>query len=169
MIAWILLTLVFLICIYFFTAPFYFEIDSNKGLFRFRFHRLIYLYLTLHERTILLTLKSGFWQKEFDLLNSEKSYKQKKEKKKNLNKKKPFSHSKIIRKVKGVFYSFQIKKCELIIDTGDQSLNGNLYPWLYLLSFQTQMIIRVNFQGENTILLIVKNSIGRIVWAFIKS
>ncbi|MBK7037568.1 MAG: hypothetical protein IPH42_14800 [Bacteroidetes bacterium] len=64
----ILILIVLLILSYLLFAPFVLEIDSNKGLYSIRFHRIISANLALEQETIFIKIKFAWWRKEFNLL-----------------------------------------------------------------------------------------------------
>lgn len=169
---WIILLLCILFMfIYLLTAPFFIEINTDIGLYRLRFHYLASGSVTFRENSLFMKVKVMFWYKEFDMLKNSG-----KQKKINRNpdsnkavKKRKISFGKFRDKATGILKSFQVKKCYIIVDTGDMPLNGILYPWFCLLSRYTGRDININFRGENAVLLKVKNSIVRVLWAYMKS
>jgi hypothetical protein len=65
--------------------------------------------------------------------------------------------------------SFKITYLNVNLDTGNYPLNGILYPFFFLLSFFLNKNFSVNFNGKNTIKIIVKNNLARLSWAIISS
>ncbi|PBQ30556.1 hypothetical protein CNR22_01810 [Sphingobacteriaceae bacterium] len=65
--------------------------------------------------------------------------------------------------------SFKIKTFYLDVDFGDMPLNGILFPYFYWLSGYSGKTVRINFNGNTVLILVVKNSIARMGWALISS
>ncbi|TND01480.1 MAG: hypothetical protein FD123_4251 [Bacteroidetes bacterium] len=167
----ILLVLILSVIFYLLLAPFFIIIDTNTGLFQFRFHRLADFRLVLNENEMMLYMRIAWWKKESDLLNPGERKKRLPApvKTKKRKRRKPVPFRKIMRMVIAVIRSFRVKQCYISIDTGNMPLNGILYPWFFLLSRRTGQNIMINFRGEETIVLRLQNSLGRIAWAMIKS
>ncbi len=155
--------------IYLLCAPFFIEVDSVNGFFRFRFHVLAYGSLELRDHSLFMKLKIAWWEKEFDLLQpAGKKPKQIAGDKKAVKKKKSFHISHLPQRIIAVFKSFRVRTCYIMIDTGNMPANGILYPWFYLLSARINQTVLINFHGENEIILKIKNSAARTMWAFIR-
>jgi hypothetical protein len=168
---WIIPIIFSLLIIYFLFAPIYIEMNSTAGLFRVRFHRIASSNFLIRNDSLFLNLKIGWWNKEFDLLKG----KEKADRVKKITEVQKARRKKSIRfpsawkKIKGIVRSFRIRECYITIDTGDMPLNGILYPWFYLFSKRIRKIVMINFQGENTVILQINNSLARMLWAYIKS
>lgn len=171
------LAVILLPLLYVLFAPVFIEIDSTRDLYRVRFHRLASVSVTIHQLSILLHLRIAGWQKQINLMEPGRKAKKAKSEKKNRKKagnksvrrKPPFSAKTMMRKMWGVMKSFQIRRCNVIIDTGNYPLNGFLYSWFYLLSQRTGTTLMIGFQGETIVILIVRNTLARMLWAFIRS
>jgi len=161
---WWLIAILISILLYLLFAPFYLEIDSGKGLFRIRFHRLVSGNLLFRDNSIYVQLRIISWSKKFDLLAdfSEKKTPAIKQGKK---KTKRITFQKMIRVVR----TFQVKKLFVTLDTGNMQTNGILYPMAYALRLSSGKNVSINFRGENKIILQIKNNAARILWAFIRS
>lgn len=168
----------FLLCcvallLYLLFAPFFIEIDSETGIFRFRFHRLADGQLVANENGCLLHIRVAWWKKTVDLLQPRKqepaeAAKASPAKQKQRRKPAPSFH-KTRKRIIAVLKSFRIRHCFISIDTGNMPLNGFLYPWFFLLSRQSGQPIQINFWGAEIIQLRLQNSIARMAWALIKS
>ncbi|MBL7931290.1 MAG: hypothetical protein JNL60_05295 [Bacteroidia bacterium] len=144
-------------------APFYFEVDSNQGLLRFRFHKAASISLKL-ENTLFLELKVFGWIKKLDV---ESPYK-----KTETTNKKPNNQIRnrvSFAQLSAVLKSFKIKSCRISIDTGDVQWNAMLFPVFYFLHWRSGKNLEINFTGKNEIVLHIKNNIARMGWAFISS
>jgi hypothetical protein len=166
MIGLILLLIVLLVFIYLLVAPFYFEINSDSGLCRIRFHFLASARLRVIESSLILDLKIVGWQKHIDLFAVSDKKKKAVQKKIERRKKKSIM---TFRKIWALTKSFRINKCDLSFDSGDMPMNGLLFPLFQWLSILTGKNIRINFWNENKIILEIENNFARIGWAFIKS
>jgi hypothetical protein len=162
----VLFFVILLVLVYFLFAPIIIEIDTDHAMYRLRFHRLASARLFMSD-SLMLRLEIGRWMKQFDLLR-------RKEKKitpqriQNTSGK-HFHFRKIVKKISAILQSFRLTKCIIRIDTGDFPLNGILYPWFFLLSQKTGKLVMINFENDNRIVLEIRNSVARMLWAYIKS
>lgn len=164
---WILPIILFILIIYLFVAPFYFEIDSRNGKLEFRLHKIAHAQIIILRDSIFLQYRIAWWEKEIDLLAPKKIKKQIPAHTKVAKKKRSFKLKHMPQRILAVLKSFSLKECYISIDTGNYPANGILYPWFYLLGAQTGKTIMINFWGENEIILTIKNSCARICKAFI--
>lgn len=163
-----ILLIVLIVLLYLFFAPFYFEINTTNGLYRIRFHRLASISLKMIDSSLIAEVKIGWWTKQIDLFSIDKNADEKRtvaKKTVKAKKKKKFS----FKKIKAVLKSFKISKCSISIDSGDMQLNGILWPVFYLFKVRSGKDFRINFIGENKIVLEVKNNLARMSWAYISS
>lgn len=160
---WIVAVVVFLL-LYLLFAPFFIEIDSEKNIFRVRFHQLASGSLLIHDNSIFIQLKIIAWRKQFDLLELPS------EKKKQVDKVKKKSGRKIsIHKIIRVIRTFEVRKLFVTLDTGNMQTNGILYPMVFALRTISKKNLSINFFGENKLVLQIRNNAARIIWAIIKS
>jgi hypothetical protein len=119
----------------------------------------------------VVRVKVAWWRKEFDLFQTTKAPTPVKSEKtvKKRKARKPMSPGKLLRKVRAILSTFRITRCFITIDTGDMRVNGILYPWVYLLKRRIRKNVSINFWGENVVILEAKNTIARMLWAYIKS
>ena len=175
----IVVLLVLLPFIYLLFAPFYIEIDSRAGLYRFRVHRLAYADVLFMKASLYIRIQILSWHREYDLLAKRpprnREIKQTADKtvvvkEENADKAKTaFRYGLTWPRIRAIINSFRITLCHVVIDTGDMPLNATLYPWFYILSQETGRTVMINFQGENEIALAVKNNIARILWAWARA
>ena len=167
---WLLLIvgLILLMVVYLLTAPVVFEVDSERSLFRVRFHRLASAKIRLADSSIFLDLNIVGWKMPMDLLRPKAETGKARQM---TPEKPPRKKSRHIpfRKIRAVIRSFRIKKCEMIIDTGDMPLNGMLFPVCYWLSLRSGKTFGMSFTGENVIQLEIQNSMGRMLSAYIRA
>lgn len=63
--------------------------------------------------------------------------------------------------------SFQVRRFQLSLDTGDHVLNAWLYPVNFISVLRHR--IRINFNGENYLAVTVRNRPLRMLYAWIKN
>lgn len=161
----VLLFIVFLIFIYFLFAPFYLEVNTADGLYRIRFHWLISISLKTNTASPMLELRLMGQKKQIDLFSQKQTSKQKPIIAKQKKRKVKIS----LKKIAGMLKSFKINKCIIHIDSGDMQINGILYPLFYWISCYSKRDVRVNFLGENKMILEIENNLARMSWAYISS
>jgi hypothetical protein len=161
LILFIFLALVFAAGIYLFFAPFYFELNTVKNVFRLRFHHLLSVSLNpdwgIEVRLAWWRLNISSWKRE----RSEK----KSGPKQVTARKRRMSIDQITALVK----SFKVKACHVNLDFGDMQLNGFLYPFFCWLSWRSRKHFEINFIGRTEINIALQNSIARMSWALISS
>lgn len=74
----------------------------------------------------------------------------------------------VLRKIKRMLQTFQVKTCEVNLDTGHYGYNAYLYPVFGLLS-RPDRRLRINFTGEVLVKIIIRNRLYRILLSFIFS
>jgi hypothetical protein len=163
-VVFVLLISVVAIVGYIFFAPFYFEINSNESLYRFRLSRLLTLNIINDNNIFFIEIKIVGITKRIELFGTKKAVDKIEKIKKKTKAKKKFNIS--FKKIKAVLATFMIKKCDISIDTGDMTLNGILFPAFYLLSFYSGKNISINFEEKNEINLLIKNNFARMAWAY---
>jgi hypothetical protein len=162
---WLLILLLILLLItgYLLLAPFYLEVDSRSGLCRVRFHRLVSVWLTIEENSLMLHLRIMGWKKRLDLLEPKEESKVTPAKVKTQSKRPriPF------RKAWAVLRSFKLNQCLLSFDWGDTRTNALLFPWFYLAGRISGQPIGINFLNEQAIILEVENNLFRMIRAYL--
>ncbi len=153
--------------VYFLVAPFYIEVDTTRDLYRLRFHRLASLSLVVNEAPALVLDIAG-WKKELAITGGpakkesvakEQEPAQQKSRRRNVS----------YHQVNDLLRSFKIKTFYLDVDLGDRPLNGMLFPCFYWLSRYSGKTLRINFNGNNVIIIVAKNNIARMSGALIGS
>jgi hypothetical protein len=150
------------------TASIVLEVNSNSHLLRFRFGRIASIQMIWQDEMPAFLLKIFGVSKIVVLKNNST----RKVKTIVANKKTNRASKKIsikrLKKILNVLRSFKIKKLSINVDTGDASLNGILFPIMILLSSKYKRQLAINFNGEEEFILIIENSIGRMIRAYIK-
>lgn len=140
--------------------PIWIEINSLKDEYRIRWGKLIIMgitptwemYMTFFGYRRIISLKSPPHKK----LSRPKSKRSERRKIK-------------FRSLLAVLKSFEIKRWDIQWDMGDMALNGKIFPIFYFISKLTGKPTSINFIGKNQIVITVRNSVYRILHAYIKS
>jgi hypothetical protein len=151
-------------CILF--LPFYIEINSEEAIYRVRLSPLFCLSVIPFSESFSIELKILGLKKNINIFEARKQKVRKTQSGRSKEKK---NRTISWRRIKSVLKSFIIKKCFITFDTGDAALNGVLFPAVYLASFYSGKSITVNFEERNEVILTIKNSFARMVWAYIKN
>lgn len=167
MIGYLVLLFIVLFFGYFFFAPFYFEINTTRELYRFRFHRVASIGLHIIDGSFMMEIWIVGWSKKIDLFEKKKALKIKPLTDNKERKKKKFAIT--WKKIRGIITSFKVNKCVVAIDTGDVQTNAVLFPFFYLARVYSKKNVQINFTGENKIILEIESSLARMSWAFIRS
>jgi hypothetical protein len=138
--------------------------DSSKGFYGIRFHRLASSEIQFSDNSFFLILHIAGWEKRFDLLK-QASLQSKKLNKKVIKKRRALSFNKII----SVIRSFKIEKFVFSVDTGNMPVNGILFPLFFWLGESSKKQISINFYDENVLKLRVENNLARMIRAYIRS
>ena len=164
MIIWITILFITTILCYLLFAPFYLEVDSNKNLYRIRFHHLASLAIDASDQKLLI--KVMYWKKEIDLLHVSQT-KDKTAPKKTIVKPKKQKQKFSWNQLKSVMMSFRINTCRITLDTGSVELNAWLYPIFYFIRIYSKKNITINFLNKNEVVLKIENNLARMAWAYL--
>ena len=69
---------------------------------------------------------------------------------------------------KNLLHAFRIRKLHLNIDTDDYALNAWLIPVFSAVNSEN-IRLQANFEGNASLLLDLRTSLGALIWAFLKS
>ena len=149
------------ILLYLLFAPLVIEINTHNGVYRVGLYGLwgrIYLV----DAEIWVEVKIARWKRDINVFNFPTALSLKdgfmvNEGEGKSKKKAPFKPKWKI--LKELLKSFKIVKLSWTLDTDDYVLNAQLYPLFYMASNVSSHNISVNFQGENGLILIVKNNL----------
>ena len=161
---YIILGLLVLVVAYLLIAPFYLEINTSKDLFRIRFHRLGFARLSIDDSIVLHWRVFGIG-KDIDMLSLRKESNEHKTKK--LKKVTKTSTTPPIYKIVGVVKSFRVNKFSLQLDTGNNELNGFLFPWFVGAGILAHRDLWINFIGRNELVMEIENSALRMMHAYL--
>ena len=164
MTVWIILPIFLLLIIcWLFIAPLELQIDTRIPRASLRWVSVGQAVVTYKNDCWRLNVSVLFFHKQWDLakliLKKKKKTMGKRKRKKTIAKK-----SYRARKFFNVIKTFQVKKWQLAIDTGDVTTNARLYA----LNFITRRHLYINFAEENHLLVIIRNAPWKLAYAFIK-
>lgn len=160
------LLFVLMIILYLLFAPFYIEVNSITSLYRIRFHHLASISLKPVNGSVTLELNILFWKKQLNRSqNNEPGIQRIKDEKNKKTRKRSLS----MQTLKNLLMSFKLNTFDVLLDTGDVTLNGKLYPFFYLLGIFIRKPVQINFTGQSHIILEIENSLARLALAFIRS
>jgi hypothetical protein len=121
-------------------------------------------------QTIHLQIRIAWWKRNYDLLQLGKSKNKSSRDQADVeNPAQKHSGKKVFKLMRALIFSFKIRKCIIMIDTGNMPLNGILFPWFYLLSRRINKTVMINFTGNNSVILQLENSLAQMLWAYFKS
>lgn len=148
---------------YLLTAPFYFEIDTTKELFRVRFHVLARARLLNRNNKLYVQWRILGLGKEIDLMSLQGKAKPKKV----VSKPSEDSFNPQWPKIRKAVNSFKVNKFSLRLDTNDMALNGILFPMFATASWLTRKDVWITFNQQNELILEIENSAFRLLKAYL--
>lgn len=178
---WILLILLLLLLlpiIWILYAPIILHIETDKDLYFIEARPIVRVSFYQPEKGVGVWVRIIPFNWEFQPLSKskEKQHKEKRQKaeKKQKRKWKPKwskLRNAIFKAIKEFGFSFQILTFRLNLDTDDYVLNAKLYPVFIMLDSysNSRHSWHINFEGQNSIVLIVQNRLSRFVWIGIKT
>lgn len=161
----IFIIIVFSIAAYLLLAPFYLEIDSKRGLYQIRFHRLASAKFSVANSSLIIDVQVAWWHKRIDLFAIKPRVKKVEAVTTQPEKK---ARKVSVRKMWRVLKSFKVNKCRVAIDFGDMALDGILFPLFYWWGRWSKKDIAINFTGDNEIVLEIENNFTRMLWAYFR-
>ena len=159
----ILLTIVFGFLGWLLLSPIQLVLDSDRQMYCLRWMGLGRVGMKVIPGDLVLRYESWLFQYEFHPLSHKKKRDAKKKKR---QKKTRHSFRKVMRKIRNILGSFEIKAFWVNLDTDDYILNGYLYPLLFYLGKRGKHL-KVNFQGDLDVNIVVENRLYRILRAII--
>ncbi len=168
----ILLITIFVLLFLILLVPFTITIDSLHSIYELKFAKLAKANIKFTSEKILVFIHLLFLKKEMSFpWTSLIPAKNQSKKKRTVNqlssdskKKKNRDTKEIISKVQKVIKSFEIKKCWVNLDTENYTTNAVLFPAFYFLKAKN-LRMNINYMGENQITFIVRNRLGKILFA----
>jgi len=167
MVGWLIFSSVILMLLaYLMFAPFFIELNSQTGLMRIRFHRLLNAQLLMIGGSLIIDLKLAWWHKRIDILNTGLEKQQTIQPRVRVRGVKKKKRAPSWRKIVSVLNSFVVKKCVINLCFDNMRLNGILYPLFRWVNLKTGQKISINFVDENEVELELKNNCFRVIRAY---
>lgn len=168
----IILSLFLLLLCYLLIAPLVLDIDSTKGLLRFRYHYLASARLRVQDDIPFLDVRILGWKKSINLFaapaqgkTSEQKATTTAKKRQNRGKRRRVP----LAKLKAVLKSFRVRRCFVRVDSGNMQLNGMLYPLFLWLSMAAGLDVSINFCNRNEMIVKIDNNIARMLGAYLRA
>lgn len=185
MIGWILLGLLTATLAYLLLAPFSVRLDSREAAATVRLFHIGSGRVCYRDESLWLELRAIGMRFEWDAVSlaakmaarAERQSQQRRQKREAREARKPEkakasaeSSKKGVpfRRMWAVLRSFKVPECVLLIDTGSAAENGKLFPLAWWAGRWTGKTIEINFQGHNVCVLEIRNTLGRMLWAFFR-
>ncbi|HOY07894.1 MAG TPA: hypothetical protein PLO67_20930 [Saprospiraceae bacterium] len=151
-------------------TPLRLAIDSIRGVYQIRWYGLATLNWLPEESPDMLEMRTLFFKKRFNLaahISQRKPAGKPAPARK--SRAKPASSPRHMLKIAlAILKTFRVRRCQVNWDAGDYVLNAWLFPVCFFLN-RFPASVSVNFNGQCDIVLIIENSAGRLLWAFLKS
>ncbi|WP_340202257.1 hypothetical protein [Ascidiimonas sp. W6] len=162
----IFLSVFFAVILYLLFVPVIISIDTVNQNYYLQVKGLAKVFITGDEKQLIkVKLKIFFLNFNFYPLKKKTTKKKELEITEKSSKKKKYSVLNLKSALR-ILRSFEIKKCQLDIDTGDCIENAKLYPVFVFLN-RTKGTFRINFEGKNSLLLCVENRPLWLIRSFI--
>jgi len=162
---WIVLLLIILLLVGILLLPLEFKIDTRVPVIMMRWKAIGSAALLFENEEWWLKIQVLFFSKKWNLIQLFFAGKKKLARIKNRRKKNARKNKTVFRILK-VLKTFRIVQWEIAFSAEDNVKNAYWY-WLNFFPL-TRRHIHVNFIDENYLVLVIKNKIGRVVYAFIK-
>lgn len=160
---YIVLAILVVLIVYLLTAPFYFEIDTTKELFRVRFHVLAGARLLGRNGALYVRWRILGFGREINLMSLQGKARPNKvtanSSKDSFNPRWP--------KIRNAINSFKVNKFSVRLDTNDMALNGILFPMFATASWLTRKELWITFNQQNELILEIENNAFRLLKAYL--
>lgn len=155
--------ILFILVTWILLAPFIIFIDTARRVFFIQVKPIFKIAWIIREGKSTLAIQLFFLKWQF---NPKSSPKVKPKRARTLRKKKPVNYLKMTKQVPAfmmrIIQSFKIEKAKVTIDTGDAIFNAWLLP-VFLALNKPDFTFSINYNGANSIFLIVQNRLMRIL------
>jgi hypothetical protein len=163
---WIVLLLIILLPVWILLSPLEFKIDTRVPVIMIRWKAIGSAALIFENEEWWLKIRVLFFSKKWNLIRMFLPARKRQKKINKIRRKKKRSERERIFKFFKIFRTFQVVQWEVAFSADDYEKNAYWY-WLNFFPL-TRQHVHINFMDENYLILIIKNRIGRIVYAFIK-
>lgn len=161
---WIILLLLVLLFTWILLSPLQFEIDTRVPIIRVRWKSIGNATLFYKNEIWWLRIRVLFFSKKWNLVQMIFADRKKQKKRDRRQRKKGTKMSGL--KIFRILKTFQIVQWEIAINNVDDTKNAYWY-WLTFFP-KTRKHIRINFTGENYLILVIQNKVWRMAYAFLK-
>lgn len=163
---WIILLLIILIPAWILLSPMEFKIDTRVPIIMIRWKAIGSAVLLFENEEWWLKIRVLFFSKKWNLIQMFFSGKKKRAKINKKRRKENVRKKKTIFRILKVLKTFRIVEWEIAYSTEDNVKNAYWY-WLNFFPL-TRQHVHINFIDENYLIVVIKNKIGRMLYAFIK-
>jgi len=143
-----------------------FKIDTRVPIIMIRWKAIGSAVLLFENEEWWLKIRVLFFSKKWNLVQRFFSGKKKRRKINKKRRKEDLRKNKTIFRILKVFKTFRIVEWEIAYSTEDNVKNAYWY-WLNFFPL-TRQHVHINFIDENYLIVVIKNKIGRMLYAFIK-
>lgn len=163
---WIILLLIILIPAWILLSPMEFKIDTRVPIIMIRWKAIGSAVLLFENEEWWLKIRVLFFSKKWNLIQMFFSGKKKRAKINKKRRKENVRKKKTLFRILKVLKTFRIVEWEIAYSTEDNVKNAYWY-WLNFFPL-TRQHVHINFINENYLIVVIKNKIGRMLYAFIK-
>lgn len=149
-------------------TPLRLAIDSIRGVYQIRWYGLATLNWLPEESLDMLEVRTLFFKKRFNLAEHIPQRKPAGKPARKTRARSAPSPRNMLKTALAILKTFRVRRCQINWDSGDYVLNAWLFPVCFFLN-RFPASVSVNFNGQCDIVLIIENSAGRLLWAFLKS
>lgn len=163
---WIVLLLIILLFAWILLSPLEFRIDSRVPVMMIQWKAIGSAELIFEKEEWWLKIRVLFFSKKWNLIQMFFSGKKKRKRINKNRQKRKVRKNKTIFKILKVLKTFRVVQWEVAYSADDYEKNAYWY-WLNFFPL-TRQHVHINFMDENYLVLVIKNRIGRVVYAFTK-
>jgi len=163
---WIILLLIILIPAWILLSPMEFKIDTRVPIIMIRWKAIGSAVLLFENEEWWLKIRVLFFSKKWNLIQMFFSGKKKRAKINKKRRKENVRKKKTLFRILKVLKTFRIVEWEIAYSAEDNVKNAYWY-WLNFFPL-TRQHVHINFINENYLIVVIKNKIGRMLYAFIK-
>jgi len=163
---WIVSLLILLLLIWILLSPLEFKIDTRVPVIMIRWKAIGSAALIFENEEWWLKIRVLFFSKKWNLIQMFFSGKKKRAKINKKRRKENVRKKKTIFRILKVLKTFRIVEWEIAYSAEDNVKNAYWY-WLNFFPL-TRKHVHINFRDENYLIVVIKNKIGRMVYAFIE-
>ena len=165
----ILISLLLFTILWILLVPVILHVDTIRGKYYLALPGIVWASLIPGGSMFRIRLWIGFLPFRIDPFKIGRKSKAKSQKKEKEEKKKGGFSLESLKRGKTIIKAFRIKRFYLNIDTDDFLLNAQLIPVFTAVNTGNNIRMTTNFQGEASLLMDVRTSLGALLLAYIKT